>query len=177
VVANSALAVAHQRVGDFEQALELFGRSLVICGQLASPHHLHTPSARTDLALACLEAGHPERAIPEIEQVLAARGRVLAHNLRTISLTRGKLTYVHRTAGSPALALVFYERALEACQEILGPHHPTTCAIRDELAQHLRGAADATSTAPPDRVLGAGGRKMRRQDPAAPGKVAARDEQ
>lgn len=142
VVANSVLAAACRRIGDFDRAVDLFGRSLAICEQLAGPDHPHTLSARSDLAFAYLEAGEPERAIPVIELLLATSGRVLAGNLRTTSLTRGKLTYVYRTAGEPELTLAFYEQALGACQDILGTHHPTTCAIRDELAQHLGDTAN-----------------------------------
>jgi tetratricopeptide (TPR) repeat protein len=131
-------------------------------GRILGPEHVHTLTARGNLAAAYEAAGWRDNAISVHRQSLAERERILGTDHPDTLAERARLAGAYQAAGRLNEAIPLYERALAGHEWVLGADHPETLAVRGSLAAAYRAAGrqdDAIavfqrSLADRERVLG-----------------------
>ncbi len=120
------LGLVSETVGLFEKVLEIRRREL-------GEDHPETLESMNNLALACSDAGHPDRAIPLYEQTLAARRAKLgADHLDTLT-TLNDLAVAYHDAGQLPRAIPLYQQVLRQRQALQGPDHQETLTSLNNL--------------------------------------------
>ncbi|MFE6867711.1 tetratricopeptide repeat protein [Kitasatospora sp. NPDC057692] len=98
------------------------------------PDHLHTLTARNNLALTYRQAGRTQEAIDLGEQVLTDRERVVGPRHPHTLTARNNLASSYRQAGRTQEAIDLLRQVLADRERVLGLHHPHTLSTRGNLA-------------------------------------------
>jgi tetratricopeptide (TPR) repeat protein len=133
LAARGSLADGYLVAGRFKEAIGERQRALAVWERVQGPDDADTIAARADLAGAYRSAGKHKDAIKHYERALKDRERVQgARQLDTIA-TRRELALAYMLAGRLAYSVQQYERALADCEQVLGPGHPLTREIKEDL--------------------------------------------
>ena len=108
--------------------------SVTRAGDILSPDHPSTLTARLSLANAYQDAGRIDEAITLFKQTLEDCTRILGPRHPHTLTSRNNLAYAYREAGRLHEAITLYEQNLQDRTRILGPHHPHTLTSRNNLA-------------------------------------------
>lgn len=124
-------------VGDADRAVLLFEQALRDQPRVSEddPGSL---TIRHNLAAGHVMAGHPERAVPLLEQVLRVRERSLGEDHPDTLTSRRHLADAHREAGDFSRAAPLYEQTFRARSRDFGAHHEDTLAVLGMLAYTYR---------------------------------------
>ncbi len=89
--------------------------------------------ALNHLAHAYRESGRTAEAVPLIEEILAARERLLGVDDPRTLASRNNLARAYRATGRPADAIPLFEKNVAVCERLLGADDPKTVASRHNL--------------------------------------------
>jgi tetratricopeptide (TPR) repeat protein len=121
-------------LGDNMPQAIVFGESLTAdLGRMLGPYHPDTLTARNSLAAAYHAAGRTADAIPQVQQILAAREVLLGADDPSTLASRNNLASAYRAVGRSAEAIPLFEQNVTACERLLGADHPKTVASRHNL--------------------------------------------
>ncbi|GGW62295.1 hypothetical protein GCM10010503_44440 [Streptomyces lucensis JCM 4490] len=114
---------------------------------LSSDHQL-TLIARNNVANAYRAMGDTGRAIPLLQQNLAARIRVLGEDHPSTLTSRNSLAYAYQQAGDLERAISLHAQTLAARVRVLGEDHPHALISRNNLALAYQQAGDLERAIP-----------------------------
>ena len=112
--------------------------SVTRAGNTLGPDHPRTLTSRNNLAVAYQDAGRLDEAIPQYEQILADRTRILGLEHPDTLLSRSNLAGAYLESGRLDKAIELLEQNLADRTRILGPNHPDTLTSRNNLANAYR---------------------------------------
>ena len=112
--------------------------SVTRAGNTLGPDHPRTLTSRNNLAVAYQDAGRLDEAIPQYEQILADRTRILGLEHPDTLLSRSNLAGAYLESGRLDKAIELLEQNLADRTRILGPNHPDTLTSRNYLANAYR---------------------------------------
>ena len=136
LVTRQNLAAALLANGQPKDAVEQYKRLAADTEAAAGRDHPDAMAARASLASAYCRGGKPKDAIALGQRVLADRERIAAHPDTIIA--RADLAAACQQAGRLGDAIRHYEQALADSERYLGPDHPLTRAMRDNLEAATR---------------------------------------
>jgi tetratricopeptide (TPR) repeat protein len=132
------LALLLLKEGDYAGARSLFERALAIWEQVREPEDSYTAANLSTLALLLLKEGDYAGARSLLERALPIWQRVL-------ELADPFLLYAQ---GDHDAARLFLEEPLLIWEKVLGPEHPDTATVRNNLATLLRVQRDDQAASP-----------------------------
>lgn len=110
--------------------------------------HRDTLSSRNNLALAYVEAGYVELALPILESNLAQREQVLGDTHSETIAARNNIGYAYVEIGNLEQAIPMLEFALTQYEQTIGDNHPDSLTARHNLAHAYVEAGDLEQAIP-----------------------------
>ena len=140
---HHALAVNHNALGEYRQALTHGQYELTLRTTIQSPGHPDTLITRSNIAYWTGECGDAAGALRLLRELLPDRERVLGPDHPSTLATRGDIARWTGESGDPAGALRLSRELLPDQRRVLGPDHPDTLATRGDIATWTGECGDA----------------------------------
>ena len=128
------LAMAHQDIGDINEAESLYRRCLEGRERLLGLNHSSTLTAVGNLACLCHAKGDFAQAEELWTRCLEATERLLGPNCPSALINVNNLAVLYQQKGDYEQAEVFYMRCLETSERLLGSEHRCTLTAVGNLA-------------------------------------------
>ena len=120
------MAGVFQAQGDYEKALEYYGKALAIRERVLGTGHPDTAVTYNNMAVVYEDQGDYEKALEYYGKALAIRERVLGTGHPDTAATYNNMAGVFRAQGDYEKALEYYKRANAVFLPIFGENHPNT---------------------------------------------------
>ncbi len=131
---HHALAVNYGYLGDYRRALGHAEQELWLRRHVQGADHLHTLTARRNIAFWTGLSGHPAEALRLSQELLPDRERVLGRDHPDTLTTRGQIAFWSGLCGHQAEALRLFQELLPDLERVLGRDHPDTLMTRQNIA-------------------------------------------
>ena len=128
------LANVYYVQGDYEKALEYYGKALAIHERVLGSEHPDTASTYNNLAIVYHAQGDYEKALEYYGKALAIRERVLGSEHPDTVSTYNNLAVAYDDQGDYEKALEYHGKALAIRERVLGSEHPDTAMTYNNLA-------------------------------------------
>jgi len=133
ITARGNLAFAYRTAGRLKEAVPQYERVVADRSRLLGDDHRDTIASRAILAAAYQQARRMREAIEAYERAVADGDPVLGAGDVEALTTRCNLAVAYAEAGRLAEGVKLLRGALADCEQYLGPRHPMTGAVRDQL--------------------------------------------
>ncbi len=131
----NSLAIVMGEQGEPAEAVTLIEQTLQQVPPDLSSHPV-LPQLRHNLGNYLLAMGEYERATRELTRVLEDRTKIFGEHHEKTLITRWTLVEIQAATGPPGEALSQFRSVLAMAEENLGPNHPTTQLLRQELTKY-----------------------------------------
>ena len=128
------MAGVYKAQGEYEKALEYYGKALAIRERVLGTDHPDTAATYNNMALVFRAQGEYEKALEYYGKALATRERVLGPEHPDTATTYNNMALVYRAQGEYKKALEYYGKALVISERVLGTEHPSTAAMYNNMA-------------------------------------------
>jgi tetratricopeptide (TPR) repeat protein len=133
ITARGNLAYAYRTAGRLKDAVPQYERVVAARSRTLGDDHRDTIAARANLAVAYLEARRVREAIDAYERAVVDGDAALGSADIDALTNRFNLAVTYSEAGRLADAAKLLSRTLADCEQHLGPGHPMTATVRDQL--------------------------------------------
>jgi tetratricopeptide (TPR) repeat protein len=141
------LAAAYGAVGDYEAASAAWYNAAMVCRRTFGINGAETLRRRHNHAYNLHPAGHSDRSIELMKEILAFREKILGPYHPDTLTSRAGLGSVYRSEGDLAGAIPLLSETLDVRERVLGPDHRDTLTSRHELAHAYHDFARARPNA------------------------------
>ena len=128
------MAGVYQEQGDYEKALEYYGKALEIVERTLGNDHPYTATTYNNMAGVYKEQGDYEKALEYYEKDLEISERVLGSDHPSTATTYNNMAGVYKEQGDYEKALEYYDKALDVRERTLGNDHPYTATTYNNMA-------------------------------------------
>jgi tetratricopeptide (TPR) repeat protein/predicted Ser/Thr protein kinase len=123
VTVMNNLGLVNQRLGRFEEALQLHQHSKEFFEQLYGPEHPGTTSAEHAIAGCLVALGRTEDAVALYRRLIAKWEASLGHDHPRVAMTYYNIGFAHQQAQEYEQALLAYEQAVSFLETAVEPDH------------------------------------------------------
>ena len=127
------MAVVYSYQGEYEKAMEYYGKALAIRERVLGTEHPDTAATYNNMAGVDSDRGEYGKALEYYGKALAIRERVLGTEHPSTATTYNNMAVVYQAKGDYGKALEYYGKAL-AIRERVGTEHPDTAATYNNMA-------------------------------------------
>eukprot|EP00240_Pyramimonas_obovata_P003175 CAMPEP_0118924400 /NCGR_PEP_ID=MMETSP1169-20130426/2554_1 /TAXON_ID=36882 /ORGANISM="Pyramimonas obovata, Strain CCMP722" /LENGTH=636 /DNA_ID=CAMNT_0006865509 /DNA_START=385 /DNA_END=2295 /DNA_ORIENTATION=- len=127
------LAGVHQEMGEYDEALPLYERSLAIREKVHGADHPEVATGLNNLAVLYKRMGKYDEALPLYQRSLAIREKVYEADHPAVATSLNNMGGLYYNMGRYREARPLFERALAIRERVLGEEHPHTASTRDWL--------------------------------------------
>ena len=128
------MACVFRAQGDYEKALEYYGKDLAISERVLGPEHPSTATTYNNMAGVYEDKGDYEKALEYYGKALAISERVLGTEHPDTAATYNNMAGVYYAQGDYEKALEYYGKALAIRERVLGTEHPSTATTYNNMA-------------------------------------------
>jgi CHAT domain-containing protein/Tfp pilus assembly protein PilF len=136
--ACSDLAILHDNLGNYSEALPLFQRTLDIRERILGASHPEIANALSDVAGLYREQGNYAQALPLFQRALEIREKILAPDDPDIAESLNSLAMLCEDRASYVEAQQLVERAIKIDEKSLGIDHPDLALFLNNLGRLCR---------------------------------------
>ncbi|MEA2832012.1 MAG: hypothetical protein QOG66_214 [Methylobacteriaceae bacterium] len=145
---NRLASYRQSALGAYEQAQQLFERSLAISNRIFGPEHPDTATSLNNLAVLLLTQHKFAEARPYLEQALAITERAFGREDQNTVTALNNLAATLQELGDLKEARKLHERALGISESFLGGEHPETGRALNALASNLHATGETAEARP-----------------------------
>lgn len=128
------LAGVYREQGEYEKALEYYGKALDIRENVLGSEHLDTASTYNNVAGVYLDQGNYEKALDYYAKARAIVERMLGREHLAMAPIYNNMAGVYRELGDYEKALKYFGKALDIKENVLGTEHPNTATTYNNIA-------------------------------------------
>ena len=128
------MGLVYNAQGDYEKALEYYGKALEISERTLGNDHPDTATTYNNMGLAYQAQGEYEKALEYYGTALEVSERVLGSDHPDTATTYSNMAGVYQVQGEYEKALEYCGKALEVSERVLGSGHPDTSAMYNNMA-------------------------------------------
>ena len=136
------MAGVYNNQGNYEKALEYFGKALAIRERVLGTEHPDTAVTYNNIASVFRTQGEYKKALEYFEKALAIREWVLRTEPPDMAVTYNNMAGVYKDLGEYKKALEYYGKALAIKERVFGTEHPSTAVTYNNMAGVFRTQGD-----------------------------------
>ena len=136
------MAGVYNNQGNYEKALEYFGKALAIRERVLGTEHPDTAVTYNNIASVFRTQGEYKKALEYFEKALAIREWVLRTEPPDMAVTYNNMAGVYKDLGEYKKALEYYGKALAIKERVFGNEHPSTTVTYNNMAGVFRTQGD-----------------------------------
>ena len=128
------IGYAYDDMGDYDKALEYYGKALEIFESKLGKDHPYTATTYNNIALVYKNMGDYDKALMCFEKALEIRESKLGKDHLSTATTYNNVAGIYEAMGDYNKALDYYEKSLKIKESKLGKEHPDTATTYNNLA-------------------------------------------
>ena len=136
------LAGVYEDQGEYEKALEYYGKALEVAERVLGNDHPLTATTYNNMAGVYKAQGDYEKALEYYGKALEVAERVLGNDHPLTATMYNNMALVYQAQGDYEKALEYYGKALEVRERVLGRDHPYTATAYNNMAGVYKAQGD-----------------------------------
>ena len=128
------IAGVYQDQGNFEKALEYYGKALAIVREVLGEDHSYTADTYNNIAMVYVERGDYKKAQEYYKKALLILKKVPGESHIDLATTYNNIGTMYQSQGDNIKALDYFERALVIKEKEQGKEHPDTATTYNNIA-------------------------------------------
>ena len=136
------MAGVYEDLGEYEKAMEYYGKALAIRERVLGTEHPDTAATYNNMANVYYYQGDYSKALEYYGKDLAISERVLGFEHPSTAATYHNMAYVYKIQGNYEKALEYYGKDLAISERVLGVEHPDTATTYNNMSSVFRARGD-----------------------------------